>query len=390
MKDVVIVSAVRTPIGKFLGSLSNIPAPKLGSIVIREAIRRINLDPKDIDEVIIGNVLSAGLGQAPARQASIFAGIPYHVPAFTVNKVCASGLKAVVLGAEMIKANDANIVVAGGMENMSLAPYLLDKARTGYRLGPGVLIDEMIKDGLIDVYNNVHMGVCAEYVAERYNISRQMQDEFALASYKKAIAAIDNGYFKEEIVPVEVEIGKEKKLITEDEEPKSVDLSKLPNLKPVFKSDGTVTAGNASKISDGAACVILMSEEEAKKRRLPILARIVGYTQYSDDPKWVLITPIYSIPKLLEKYNLKKEDISLFEINEAFSVSSCAVNKELELDPNKVNIHGGAVALGHPIGASGTRILVTLIYALKRINGNRGIATLCNGGGEAVAVLIER
>ena len=337
-REVVIASAVRTPIGKFQGSFSNIPAPKLASIAIKEAVKRAALKNDEVDEVIMGNALSAGIGQAPARQASIFAGLGENVNCVTVNKVCASGLKAVSMGAQAIKTNDANIVIAGGMENMSLSPYLLEKARTGYKLGNAKVIDSMVKDGLWDVYNNFHMGITAELVAEKYNISKEEQDEFALSSYKKAIDATDNGYFKEEIVGIEIKEKKETKIINEDEEPKSVNLEKLPTLKPAFKENGTVTAGNASKINDGASALVLMSEEEAKKRGVTPLAKIIDFAQSAVDPKWVMLAPVYGILNVLKKSGFSKEDIDLFEINEAFSAASLAVIKETGIPKEKLNV----------------------------------------------------
>lgn len=391
IQDAVIVSAVRTPIGKFQGSFANISAPKLASIAIKEVINRINIDPSEIDEVILGNVLSAGIGQAPARQASLYAGIPETVNAFTVNKVCGSGLKAVTLAANAIRAGEANIIVAGGMENMSQAPYILEKARVGYRLGNSQLIDSMVKDGLWDVYNDFHMGMTAELVAEKYKITKEEQDDYAFNSYKKALEAQDKGYFKEEIVGVEIKKEKDSFTLVEDEEPKAANLAKLASLKPAFKKDGgTVTAGNASKIDDGAAALVIISESEANKRGLKPLAKITAYAEGALEPKWVMMAPVNSVQNLLKKTGLIKDEIDLFEFNEAFSVASIAVARELGIDKTKINVHGGAVALGHPIGASGARILVTLLYAMKQKNAKRGIAALCNGGGESVAVLVER
>ncbi len=391
MTKSVIVGAARTPIGSFGGALSKIPAPKLGSIAIKAAIERAGISKDQVDQVIMGNVLTAGEGQAPARQATIFAGLPESTGAVTINKVCGSGLFSVMMADMMIRCGEATVVVAGGMENMSQAPYLLDKARSGYRLGHGTLVDSMIKDGLWDVYNDFHMGNAAELCSREMNISRQEQDEFAKESYLRSQKAIKEGLFVDEIVPVEVPQKKGDPVVVDtDEEPMRGKIEKLPALRPAFEKDGTVTAGNASSINDGAAAVVVVSEEFAKQHNLPILATIVGHTTHSQKPEWFTIAPAGAIEKLLKRFNLSKEEIDLYEINEAFSVVSCAVNKKLDLDPSKVNVHGGAVSLGHPIGASGTRILVTLLYAMKRYDKKRGIASLCIGGGEAVAMLVER
>jgi len=390
-RDVVIVSACRTPIGSFNGALSSLPATKLGSIVIEEAIRRAGIGKEDVDEVIMGCVLSAGLGQAPARQAALGAGLPQKVECMTINKVCGSGLKSVMLAAQAIGVGDAEVIVAGGMESMSNAPYLLDKARTGYRLGHGQIVDSMIKDGLWDVYNDFHMGNAAELCARECGIPRGAQDEFAILSYKRALHAIEAGYFNEEIVPVLVTQAKgEPVLVTEDEEPKKVNFEKIPSLKPAFQKDGTVTAANASSINDGAAAVVVMSEERAKKLGITPMARIVGQASAAKAPEWFTTAPADVITKVLKKVGLSQDDIDLFEINEAFAVVSLAVNQILGLDVNKVNVHGGAVALGHPIGASGARILTTLLYAMKHRQGKRGLASLCIGGGEACALVVER
>ena len=382
MENVVIASAVRTPVGCFNGGLSSISATRFGSIVIAEAIKRAGIKPADVDEVIMGNVLSAGLGQSPARQASIGAGLPYTTNCLIVNKVCGSGLKAVMLASQSIALGDAEIVVAGGMESMSRAPYLLEKARFGYRMGDGNLIDSMIKDGLWDVYNNIHMGSCAEIVASKYDIDRDEQDRYALQSYQRAIEAQKKGYFTEEIIPVDN--------IAIDEEPNRHDLSKLKTLSPVFKEGGGTTAGNSSKISDGAASVVIMSGDKTKALKIKPMAKIIAYASQGVKPEMFSIAPAGAIKKILKKTGLTLNDIDLFEINEAFSVSILAVIRELALDEGRLNIHGGAIAIGHPIGASGARILTTLLYAMKRKKAKRGIAAICIGGGEAVAMLVER
>jgi acetyl-CoA C-acetyltransferase len=391
MNEVVIVSACRTPIGSFGGSLSSVSASRLGAIVIEQALKRINLSPKEINEVIMGCVLTAGIGQAPARQAALFAGLPETVETMTINKVCGSGLKAIMLGAQAIMLGDADVVVAGGMESMSNVPYLLEKARTGYRMGHGQLVDAMIKDGLWDVYNNFHMGSAAELCAKDCAVPRQAQDEFSIRSYTLALEAQKSGWYKDEIVPVNIEQkGGGILSVEEDEEPKKVKFEKIPHLKPAFQNDGTVTAANASKINDGAAAVVIMSKEKAQTLGLQSLARIVAFGSAAKKPEWFTTAPADVITKVLNKAKLTKEDIDLFEINEAFAVVNLAVNKLLGLDPEKVNVHGGAVALGHPIGASGARILVTLLYAMKRRNVQRGMAAICIGGGEACAMIVER
>ncbi|MDP2681602.1 MAG: acetyl-CoA C-acetyltransferase [Deltaproteobacteria bacterium] len=391
MKDIIIAGAVRTPIGSFNGALSNIPATGLGSIAINGAISGAGIKPADVGEVIMGNVLSAGIGQAPARQAAIGAGLPYGVNCLAVNKVCGSGLKAVMLAAQAIALGDADIIVAGGMENMSRAPHLLEKARFGYRMGNGEIIDSMIKDGLWDVYNNLHMGSCAEIVAEKYKISREDQDRYGLQSYKRAIDAQKNGCFNDEIIPITLPAGRDKfKSLTMDEEPTRHDFARFAELSPVFKEGGSITAGNSSKISDSAAAVVVMSGDKAKELGIQPIARIVAYSSQGVEPEMFSIAPVGAIKKVLEKTGLSLKDIDLFEINEAFAVSMLAVIKELDLDETKLNIHGGAIALGHPIGASGARILTTLLYAMKRKNAKRGIAAICIGGGEAVAMLVER
>ncbi|NOX36188.1 MAG: thiolase family protein [Calditrichaeota bacterium] len=388
-REVVIVSAVRTPIGSFNGALASLTAPQLGSLVIKEALKRAGLKNEDVDAVIMGNVLTAGVGQAPARQAAIFAGLPTSVDCMTINKVCGSGLKAVMLARNEIALNEADVVVAGGMESMSNAPYLLSKARFGYRMGHGQLIDSMINDGLWDVYNNFHMGNAAELCARECQVPREAQDEFAVLSYRRALEAQEKGYFKEEIVPVTVKEKKGERIVEQDEEPGKVKFEKIPNLRPAFEEQGTITAANASKINDGAAAVVVMSAEAAERHGIQPMARIVAQATASKDPEWFTTAPADAIEKVLKKANLTKDDIDLYEINEAFAVVTLAVNKILGLDVNKVNIAGGAVALGHPIGASGARILTTLLYNLKRTGGKRGLASLCIGGGEAVAVIVE-
>lgn len=391
MRKAVIMSAARTPIGSFNGALSVVAATRLGSVVITEALKRIELKGAEVDEVIMGNVLSAGLGQAPARQASLGAGLPKSVGCTTVNKVCGSGLKAVMLATQAIVSGDAEVVVAGGMESMSNAPYLLTKARTGYHMGHGELVDSMIRDGLWDVYNQFHMGEAAEICADTLGISREDQDQFAVLSYRRALEAQQRGEFRREIVsvPVSQRDGADQ-LVEEDEEPKRVSLERLPTLKPAFRKGGRVTAGNASSISDGAAALVVMLEEKAKALRLHPLARIVNYGSFATDPAWFTTAPVHAISTLLKKTGRKITDVDLFEINEAFAVCSIAVNRELGLNPDRVDVRGGAVALGHPIGASGARILTTLIHALEDMNLTTGVASLCIGGGEAVAMMIER
>ncbi len=390
MRQVVIAGACRTPIGSFQGALSSLTAPRLGSLAIREAVRRSGISPELVEEVFMGCVLTAGVGQAPARQAAIFAGLPNTVPCTTINKVCGSGLKSVMLGALTIAGGEADVVVTGGMESMSNAPYLLEKARTGYRMGDGKVVDSMVKDGLWDVYNDYHMGNAAELCARECHIPRDVQDEFAAASYRRAIEAMDKGYFKDEIFSVEVQGKTGAAQVEEDEEPRKVKFEKMPQLKPAFDRNGTVTAANASKLNDGAAALVLMSEEKAKELGVKPLAKIVAQASSAQAPEWFTTAPATVIQKLLDRRNLKKEDIDLFEINEAFSVVSLAVRQILDLDPDKIDVHGGAVALGHPIGASGARILTTLLYAMLRRDAHRGIAAICIGGGEATGVLIER
>ncbi len=390
MKEVVIVAAVRTPVGSFNGGLSSKTAPQLGAIAIKEAINRAGIKPEDVSEVIMGCVLTAGLGQAPARQAAIFAGLPNSVPCLTIGKVCGSGLKAVMLGAQAIQCGDADVVVAGGMESMSNVPYYLDKARNGYRMGDGKVIDGMIKDGLWDVYNNFHMGNAAEMCSREMNITREMQDDFAEESYKRALAATENGSFKDEIVPVEITDKKGTITISEDEDIRKGNPEKGRKLKPSFEKEGTITAFNASSINDGAAAIVIMSADKAKELGITPIAKIVGQISFAQSPEKFTTAPAYAIQNLLKKVNLTVDDLDLVEANEAFAVQACAVNQIAGLDTNKVNVNGGAVAIGHPIGASGARILTTLVHAMKNRNAKRGLATLCIGGGEASAMIIEK
>ncbi len=390
MRDVVIVGAARTPVGSFLGSLSTVPAPRLGAVAIAEALRRAGVPGDQVDEVLMGCVLQGGIGQAPARQAAIFAGLPDSVPCTTVHKVCGSGLKTVMMAAQAVRAGDAECVVAGGMENMSLAPYALEAARTGYRMGNGQVVDLMIKDGLWDPYNDFHMGMAAEKCAAERGISREAQDAFAAESYRRAQAAIAEGRFRDEIVPVTVPQKRGDPVVVDtDEEPGRGRIDKIPTLRPAFQKDGTVTAGNASSINDGAAAVVVMSRQAAEAAGAKPLARIVAATQHAQDPAWFTTAPAYAIQALLAKTGLSKDDVDLYEINEAFAVVSLAVNEIVGLDPARVNVNGGAVAIGHPIGASGARILTTLLYAMKARGARRGVASLCIGGGEAVAMLVE-
>jgi acetyl-CoA C-acetyltransferase len=392
MEQPVILSAVRTPIGRFLGALKDIPAVRLGATTVAEAIRRAELKPAEIDEVIMGNVVGAGLGQNPARQAALFGGLPDTVAAMTVNKVCGSGLKAVVLGAQAVALGDARFIVAGGMESMSNAPYLLKGAREGLRMGHGQLIDSMIHDGLWDAYDDCHMGMTGEVVAKEYQISRQAQDEWAYGSHRKAIAAIDAGKFQREIVAVEVPQRKGDPLRFEvDEGPRrETTLEALSKLRPAFQKDGTVTAGNAPGVNDGAAAVVVTSEAEAKRRGLQPLARIVAYATSGIAPRLVMMAPQRAVETVLKKTGWGKDQVDLYEFNEAFAVQQCALVRELSLDAARVNVNGGAVALGHPIGASGARVLTTLLHALADRGGKRGIAALCLGGGNAVAMAVER
>jgi acetyl-CoA C-acetyltransferase len=389
MTDVVIVSGARTPIGRFQGGLSSVPATQLGSLALQEALKRAGLDT--VDEVIMGNVVSAGLGQNPARQAAIGSGIPVEVPSFTVNKVCGSGLKSVMLAAQAIKVGEAEVIAAGGMESMTRAPYLLYNARTGYRLGDGSLVDALVYDGLWDVYNDFHMGITGEIVAERNDVTREDADALALESHQKAVKAQEDGKFKEEIIPVPVEARKKSFTAESDEGPrKDTSLEVLSKLRPVFKKDGIVTAGNASQISDGASAVVVMSDKKAEELGLEPLANIVDYCAAGVKPELVMEAPIPCVRKLFSRTGKTIDDIDLFEHNEAFASASCAVKKELEVPEDIFNVHGGAVALGHPIGCSGTRVLVTLLYAMKDRDAHRGVATLCLGGGNAVSMMIER
>lgn len=387
----VIISAVRTPLGNFLGALSSLSAVDLGALVLQEAVKRAMIQSEMIDEVIMGNVLSTGLGQAPARQAQIKAGIPASVPALTINKVCGSGLKAVMLAVQSIKAGDGNIFLVGGMEAMSNVPYALPKARTGYRLGNGELLDVMIRDGLWDAFENKHMGMLAEFTAQNSGITRQMQDEFAFSSHQKAIRAIDKGWFKEEIVPVDIPQKKGEPIRVEvDETPRrDTSIEKLSKLKPVFKPDGSVTAGNASSINDGSAALVIMSESKANQLGLKPMAMITGYEVASGEPRMLFYAPVEAVKKLLKRLNQQIEDFELIEINEAFSSQVLADGKELGWNWERVNVHGGAIALGHPIGASGARILTTLVYAMKTKGAKTGLVTLCLGGGSALALSIE-
>src|SRR6202051_4026494 len=392
--DVVIISGCRTAVGKFQGSLSDFSAPQLGALAVREAVRRAGVAPEQIDECIMGNVVSAGLGQNPGRQAALGGGLPPSVSAMTINKVCGSGLKAVALAAQAVQTGNAEIVVAGGMESMTNAPYLLPQARKGYRLGNGKVIDSMVHDGLWDIYNDYHMGVTGENVAEKYGITREEQDEFAANSHRKAIAAWKECRFKSQIVPVEIPAKKKGEapiLFEKGESPREdTSIESLRSLKPAFKKDGTVTAGNAPGVNDGAAAVLVTSASPPKELGMQPMVRIVAQATSGVEPKWVMMAPVDAVKKIWEKTGWKKDDVDLYELNEAFSVQALGVTRELGLDLNKVNVNGGAVAHGHPIGASGARVLVTLIYEMTRRNARRGIAALCLGGGNAVAMAVER
>jgi acetyl-CoA C-acetyltransferase len=393
MDKTVILSAVRTPVGKFLGGLASLSATQLGAIVVRAAVERAGIDPNLVDEIIMGNVLPAGLGQNPARQAGLHGGLNNRVAAMTINKVCGSGLKAVALADQAIRLGEAEVEVAGGMESMSNAPYLLTNARTGYRLGHGQAIDSMIYDGLWDVYENFHMGMTGELVAEKYKISREEQDKFAFESHQKAVKATKSCFFESQIVPVEIPGKKgEKIVISKDESPREdTSIEALAKLKPVFKKDGTVTAGNAPGTNDGAAALVLTSERNAAKLGKTPIARVVAQATSGVEPKWVMMAPVEAVERLLAKTGWDRDkDVDLVELNEAFSVQALAVMRELKLNPEKVNVNGGAVAIGHPIGASGARILVTLLHEMQRRNVKRGIAALCLGGGNAVALAVER
>ena len=394
LEEVVIISGCRTPVGKFQGSLSDLSAPQLGAIVVREAVKRAAVDPHQVDECILGNVVSAGLGQNPARQAAIFAGLPPAVGAMTINKVCGSGLKAVALAAQAIETGNSSMVVAGGMESMTNAPYLLPQARKGYRLGNAQIIDSMVHDGLWDVYNDYHMGVTGENVAAKYGITREEQDEFALNSHRKAVAAIKECRFQSQIVPVELPVKKKGTgplIFDKDESPRDdTTIEVLRSLKPAFKKDGTVTAGNAPGVNDGAAAVLVTSAARARELGRQPMVRIAAQTTSGIDPQWVMMAPVSAVRKIWEKTGWRKDDVDLYELNEAFSVQALAVIRELGLDSNRVNVNGGAVAIGHPIGASGARVLVTLIYEMIRRDVRRGVAALCLGGGNAVAMAVER
>jgi acetyl-CoA C-acetyltransferase len=392
--DAVIISACRTPVGKFQGSLSDFSAPQLGAFVVREAVKRANLDPAQVDECIMGNVVSAGLGQNPARQAAIFGGLTPATGAMTINKVCGSGLKAVALAAQAVQTENSSIVVAGGMESMTNAPYLLPQARKGYRLGNAQVIDSMVHDGLWDIYNDYHMGITGENVAEKYGITREEQDEFALNSHRKALAAIKECRFKSQVVPVEIPAKKKgapPTIFDKDESPREdTTIEVLRSLKPAFKKDGTVTAGNAPGVNDGAAAVVVTSAKRAQQLGAKPMVRIVAQATSGVEPKWVMMAPVGAVQQIWQKTGWKNEDVDLYELNEAFSVQALGVMRELKLNPEKVNVNGGAVAIGHPIGASGARVLVTLIYEMIRRDVKRGIAALCLGGGNAVAMAVER
>ena len=390
MKEVVIVSAVRTPIGSFGGSLSTISATKLGSIAIKGAIEKAGIDKNIVDEVFMGNVLQANLGQAPARQSSIFAGLSENVPCTTVNKVCSSGLKSIILASQTIMCGDNDVVVAGGMENMSNVPHYFAKGRSGQKLGDMKLVDGMVKDGLTDVYGNVHMGLCAEKCATDNNISREEQDAFAIESYKRSAESWANGKFKNEVIPVEVPQRRgENIIISEDEEYKNVKLEKIPNLRPVFDKEGTITAANASTLNDGASALILMSLEKANELGVKPLAKIISYADAAQEPEWFTTAPSKALPIAISKSGLTKDNIDFYELNEAFSVVGLANMKILDLNPKIVNVNGGAISLGHPLGNSGSRIIVSLINVLKQNNGKIGAAGICNGGGGASAMIIE-
>ncbi|MGC2473633.1 MAG: acetyl-CoA C-acetyltransferase [Candidatus Sulfotelmatobacter sp.] len=392
--DVVIISGCRTPVGKFQGSLSDFTAPQLGAMVVREAVRRASIDPALVDECIMGNVVSAGLGQNPARQAAIFGGLSPTTGAMTINKVCGSGLKSVALATQAVQTGNSSIVVAGGMESMTNAPYLLPQARKGYRLGNAQVIDSMVHDGLWDIYNDYHMGITGENVAEKYGITREEQDEFAVNSHRKAVAAIKECRFKSQILAVEIPAKKKgapPTIFDKDESPREdTTIEVLRSLKPAFKKDGTVTAGNAPGVNDGAAAVIVTSAQRAKELGAKPMARIVAQATSGVEPKWVMMAPVGAVQQIWKKTGWKNEDVDLYELNEAFAVQALGVMRELGLNPEKVNVNGGAVAIGHPIGASGARVLVTLLYEMIRRDVKRGIAALCLGGGNAVAMAVER
>ena len=392
--EVVVISGCRTPVGRFQGSLSELSAPQLGAIVVREAVKRAHLNPEVVDECILGNVVSAGLGQNPARQAAIFGGLPPEVGAMTINKVCGSGLKAVALAAQAVETGNGSVVVAGGMESMTNAPYLLPQARKGYRLGNATVVDSMVHDGLWDVYNDYHMGITGENVAEKYRITREEQDEFAVNSHRKAVAAIKECRFQAQIVPVELPAKKKGApplIFDKDESPREdTTIEVLRSLKPAFKKDGTVTAGNAPGVNDGAAALVVTSSQHAQELGAKPMVRIIAQATSGVAPEWVMMAPVGAVRRIWEKTGWKKDEVDLYELNEAFSVQALGVIRELALDVNKVNVNGGAVAIGHPIGASGARVLVTLIYEMIRRDVHRGIAALCLGGGNAVAMAVER
>ena len=391
MEEAFLVSAVRTPTGRFLGALKDFKATELGAIVVKESVARAGVEPEEVQEVILGNVISAGLGQNPARQAALGAGLPPAVGALTINKVCGSGLKGVMLARQAIAAGEAHVIVAGGMESMSNGPYLAPRVREGLRLGHGQLLDASIHDGLWDVYHDFHMGMTGERVSEKYGVSRLEMDEYALSSHQKAARAIREGKFKDEIVPVSVpqRKGEPRQFDTDEPVREDTSLEALAKLKPVFKSDGTVTAGNAPGMNDGASALVVVSERDVRRLRLEPMARIVGQAISGLAPEWVMMTPVPAVQKLLEKTGWKTDDVDLFEINEAFAVQACAVSRELKLDPEKLNVNGGAVALGHPLGASGARVLTTLIHAMRDRKARRGVAALCLGGGNGVALAVE-
>ena len=391
MKEAVIVSAVRTPLGSFNGTLANVGATRLGALVIEEAIKRAGVPQQEINEAIMGMVLPCGYGQNPAKQAAVKANFPWETECFTINKVCGSGLKAVMLAAQAIQTGDADVVVAGGMENMSMAPYYLEKARFGYRMGSGSLQDHMVHDGLWDIVNDFHMGISNDLCSEKYNVSREDQDQYAAESYRRTLEAINAGKFKDEIMPLEIPQRKgEPVMFVQDECPQETSYEILAKMSPAFQKNGSATAGNASIISDGAAAVVVMSKEKAKALGCEIMATIGAQASAGLEMKYVLVAPILAIPKVLQKEGLSKDDVDLFEVNEAFSGSTVAVLRELDLDPAKVNVNGGSVALGHPIGASGCRVLVTLLHEMIKQNKKTGLASLCLGGGEAVAMVVKR
>lgn len=390
MRNAYILSARRTPVGTFQGAFSSLPAPRLGATAIKAALQDAGINSADVNECIMGEVLTAGVGQAPARQAAIYAGLPHSVPCMTINKVCGSGLKSIMMAADNIHLGHTEVAVAGGQENMTLAPHLLENSRAGFRMGPATMSDSMVKDGLWDPYSNFHMGNAAEICVKEYKVTRQAQDEFAIESYKRAQKAIQDGLFKTEIAAVEIAIKGGTQSFDTDEEPGKARFDKMPELKPAFDKEGSITAANASKINDGGAAVVLASEDYVKNKGLKPIARIVAHGTFAQDPKWFTTAPVNAIRRALDKAKLKAEDIDLFEINEAFSVVTMVAMKELGIPHTKVNVNGGAVAIGHPIGASGARILTTLVHALGQRKKKFGLATLCIGGGEGVALIIER